>query len=412
LISWSDRFAESIAALRDNRLRTALSVLGIAIGIAAVMIVSTISRGGNHLVFSELETFGLNSVWAYRDWANDSPLERQRNGSGIDSRDVQVISEQREALGIRSLSPIVRHYRNTPARRRAEFANIQLIGANVDYLDIVNDRLIGGRSMMQHDEEQRLAVALVAPEAVTKLFDADENPIGKVIDIDGRRITIIGLLAGKSRDFLSSIGSAGGESANDRVIVPWTYLQRVRGDNEVDHLHMAVQNFDEAASVADEVVGILSRRHAGHFNYTSETMASYIATTDTILGGVAIVGTIAASISLLVGGMGIMNMMGTAVLERTREIGLRMAVGARQQDILLQFLIEAAVISLVGGVIGLLVGAGISVVVVWLTGFPLLPSVVGIVGAMCVSVVVGLLSGLLPARRASRLKPVEALRTD
>ncbi len=412
MISWSDRVAESVAALRDNRLRTALSVLGIAIGIAAVMIVSTISRGGNHLVFSELETFGLNSVWAYRDWANDSPLERQRSGSGIDSSDVEAISEQRDALGIRDISPIVRTNRNTPARRGSRFANIQLIGANVDYLDIVNDRVIAGRPLMRHDEQQRLAVALVAPDVIEKLFDRNEDPIGKVINIGERRITVIGLLAAKSRDFLSSIGSAGGENANDRMIVPWTFLQRVRGDTEVDHLHIAVNDFDSAALVADDVVGLLGRRHAGNFNYSSETMASYIATTDTILGGVAIVGTIAASISLLVGGMGIMNMMGTAVLERTREIGLRMAVGARQQDILWQFLIEAALISLVGGVIGLLAGAGISVVVVWLTGFPLLPSMLSIVGALCVSVAVGLLSGLLPARRAAQLKPVEALRTD
>lgn len=412
MISAGDRFIEALAALKDNRLRTALSVLGIAIGIAAVMIVSTISRGGNYLVFSELETFGLNSVWVYRDWTNDSPLERQRDGSGIDKRDVDVIIEQRDALGIRDVSPIVRNGRITPARRGGNFANIQLIGASVDYIDIVNDTLLRGRRMMRHDEEQRLAVALVAPEVIEKLFSADENPVGKIIDVGGRRITIIGLLEGKSRDFLSSIGSAGGENTNDRVIVPWTYLQRVRGDSEIDHLHIAVQEFDEAADVASDVADLLYRRHAGDYNYANETMASYIATTDTILGGVAIVGTIAASISLLVGGMGIMNMMGTAVLERTREIGIRMAVGARRRDILLQFLIEAVLISLVGGTIGLLAGAGISVLVVWLTGFPLLPSVIGIIGALCVSIVVGLLSGLVPARRASLLKPVEALRTD
>lgn len=412
MISAGDRFTEALAALKDNRLRTALSVLGIAIGIAAVMIVSTISRGGNYLVFSELETFGLNSVWVYRDWANDSPLERQRDGSGIDKTDVDVIIEQRDALGIRDVSPIVRNGRITPARSGGNFANIQLIGASVDYIDIVNDTLLRGRRMMRHDEEQRLAVALVAPEVIEKLFSADENPVGKIIDVGGRRITIIGLLEGKSRDFLSSIGSAGGENTNDRVIVPWTYLQRVRGDSEIDHLHIAVQEFDEAADVASDVADLLYRRHAGDFNYANETMASYIATTDTILGGVAIVGTIAASISLLVGGMGIMNMMGTAVLERTREIGIRMAVGARRRDILLQFLIEAVLISLVGGTIGLLAGAGISVLVVWLTGFPLLPSVIGIIGALCVSIVVGLLSGLVPARRASLLKPVEALRTD
>lgn len=412
MIAIGDRFTEAISALRDNRLRTALSVLGIAIGIAAVMIVSTISRGGNHLVFSELETFGLNSVWVYRNFATDSPLERRREGSGIDRRDITALQSQRDALGIRHFSPMVRSRSARSARRGASFANIQLLGVGIDYTNIVNDVVVRGRSLMQHDISDRLPAALIGPDVADKLFKPGDDPVGATIELAGRRVTVVGLLAGKSRDFLSSIGSAGGENANDRVVVPWTWLQRVNGNRSVDHLHIAVQDFDKAAEVADNVVSLLGQRHRGDFQYSRETMASYIATTDTILGGVAIVGTIAASISLLVGGMGIMNMMGTAVLERTREIGLRMAVGARRKDILWQFLIEAGLISLVGGSIGLIVGAGISVLVVWLTGFPLLPSVFGIVGALCVSVAVGLLSGLLPARRAAGLKPVEALRTD
>jgi len=412
MIGGTDRVTQALAALRDNRLRTALSVLGIAIGIAAVMIVSTISRGGNHLVFSELETFGLNSVWVYRDWENDSPLERRRDGSGIDSRDVAALDAVTAELGIRYLSPMVQDYSDPAARRGARFANIQLIGASRQYAAMVNDDLTAGRALMSHDIDERLPVAMLAPDVVAKLFDSDEDPVGRTVDIGGRRVTIIGLLAGKSRDFLSSIGSAGGENANDRVVVPWTWLQRVRGDREVDHLHLSVEVFDSAERVADDVVDFLSRRHGDHFNYTRETMASYIVTTGRILGGVAIVGTIAASVSLLVGGMGIMNMMGTAVLERTREIGLRRAVGARRGDILWQFLIEAGIISLVGGVLGLLVGAAVSLIVVWLTGFPLLPSPSVIAGALIVSVVVGLIAGLLPARRAARLEPVTALRAD
>lgn len=412
MIGGTDRVTQALAALRDNRLRTALSVLGIAIGIAAVMIVSTISRGGNHLVFSELETFGLNSVWVYRDWENDSPLERRRDGSGIDRRDVAALDAVTAELGIRYLSPMVQDYSDPAARRGARFANIQLIGASRQYAAMVNDDLTAGRALMSHDIDERLPVAMLAPDVVAKLFDSDEDPVGRTVDIGGRRVTIIGLLAGKSRDFLSSIGSAGGENANDRVVVPWTWLQRVRGDREVDHLHLSVEVFDSAERVADDVVDFLSRRHGDHFNYTRETMASYIVTTGRILGGVAIVGTIAASVSLLVGGMGIMNMMGTAVLERTREIGLRRAVGARRGDILWQFLIEAGIISLVGGVLGLLVGAAVSLIVVWLTGFPLLPSPSVIAGALIVSVVVGLIAGLLPARRAARLEPVTALRAD
>jgi len=318
----------------------------------------------------------------------------------------------RGELGIRHLSPIVQDYGEPSARRGGRFANVQLIGASVAYPDIVNDTLLGGRRLMHHDVAQRLPAALVAPEVIAKLFDDGEDPLGRTIEVGERRVRIVGLLAGKSRDFLSSIGSAGGQNANDRIVVPWTWLQRVRGDRAVDHLHIAVEDFDRAGQTADGIAQLLARRHDGLFNYTRETMATYIATTDSILSGVAIVGTIAASVSLLVGGMGIMNMMGTAVLERTREIGLRRAVGAWRRDILWQFLIEAALISLVGGLLGLAIGAVISLIVVWLTGFPLLPSVPVIVGALLVSVLVGVLSGLLPARRAAKLEPVIALRAD
>ena len=169
MIALTDRFGQAVAALRDNRLRTALSVLGIAIGIAAVMIVSTISRGGNHLVFSELQTFGLNSAWIYRDWDNDSPLERRREGSGIDSRDIAALQAARGELGIRHLSPIVQDYGEPSARRGGRFANVQLIGASVAYPDIVNDTLLGGRRLMHHDVAQRLPAALVVAEIVEVL---------------------------------------------------------------------------------------------------------------------------------------------------------------------------------------------------------------------------------------------------
>ena len=141
-------------------------------------------------------------------------------------------------------------------------------------------------------------------------------------------------------------------------------------------------------------------------------MASYIVTTNRILGGVAVIGIVAASISLLVGGMGIMNMMGTSVLERTREIGVRKAIGATERDILLQFLLEAGLISITGGVLGLLIGGLASVALALVTGFPVMPSLVSIVGALVMSILVGVLSGYLPARRAARMKPVDALNTQ
>jgi len=401
-----DTLGQAARALGDNRLRTAPSVLGITIGIAAVMAVGAVSRGDNRLVFAELETFGLNSVWVYRDWNDEGSGRERRSGTGIDSADYRAIRRDADTLPLAALTPIVEgRWEDREIRRGNRRVDARSIGVDVDYPAIVNDRLVAGRSLNRHDVTERRAVALLAPDVAGALFEPGENTIGETIRLAGRRFTVVGLLGGKSRDFLSSIGSAGGQDANDRVIVPYTTQQRLRGVDEIDNLHLEVADFDEAETVATLVRGRLAARHPVGYAYAGETMAGYIRTTRRILGGVSLVGVIAASVSLLVGGMGIANMTGTSVLERTREIG------ARERDILARFLLEAVLIS-VGGVLGLLIGTLASVALAGLTGFPPLPSAASIVGALLVSMLVGVLSGYLPARRAARLEPVAALRSD
>lgn len=407
-----DSLRQATDALADHKLRTALSVLGITIGIAAVMAVSTISKGGNHVIYSELETFGINSVWVYRDENAENFGQSRREGSGIVTDDFISLQQQREALGILRLTPVVypnARWRITQSRRNV---NAQLLGVGKDYPHIVNDELEAGRLFNSIDIDKRKHVALLGPSVAERVLDPSHESLGQIVRINGQRFTVIGLLASKSRDFLSSIGSATGQNANDRVLVPYTTLQSMIGTKDIGNLQLEVKRFDEAESVAIEVKRRLKHRHPDGFHYSSETMASYIVTTNRILGGVAIIGIVAASISLLVGGMGIMNMMGTSVLERTREIGVRKAIGATEQDILLQFLLEAALISITGGLLGLLIGGLVSFGLALATGFPVIPSMLSITGALLVSVLVGLLSGYLPARRAAKMKPVDALNTQ
>jgi len=386
----ADQLHHAVAALIDYRLRTALSILGITIGIAAVMAVSTISKGGNHLVFSELETFGLNSVWVYRN-RNNSPFKQARSGSGINTADFHAAVLRSNTLGIGELTPTVRaHNQDLKVRRGSRYANTDLVGVGDKHRLIVNDAITRGRSFNQDDMDAKKPVALIAPEVSSKLFDVGEDPIGKTIRVGDRRFYVVGVLASKSREFLASIGSAGGQNANDRMLIPYSVMQQMNGNDSIDYLHIAANRYEEAEQVAEKMTAFLSRRHRNLFSYRTETMASYIQTTDRILGGVAIVGVIAASISLLVGGMGIMNMMGTSVLERTREIGIRK----------------------VGGVLGLLIGGIASVTLAYISGFPLVPSFISIIAALLVSVLVGILSGYLPARRAAKMQPVEALRAN
>ncbi len=409
---WMSNVEQAVQALNVHRRRAALSVLGITIGIAAVMAVGTISRGGNHLIYRELETFGLNSVWLYRNWNTQDVSLREKSGTGIDNDDFLSLQSDKKILGIRSITPIVNPNWNWSTTRGNREANAQHMGVGRDYTQISNDQLIAGRFLNQNDIDTRQSVVLLAPQVVQNLFDATENPVGQHIYIDRKRFLVVGLLAGKSRDFLASIGSSGGQNADDRILMPFTTLQRMMGLDEIDTFQFEVEDFNQAENTAQAARQRLLDNHPVGFDYRAETMSSYIETTDRILNGVSIIGIVSASISLLVGGMGIMNVMGTAVLERTREIGVRKAIGAREKDIMMQFLMEAGLISAVGGLLGLAIGTIASFVLAKVTGFPVIPSTWQVLAALFISISVGLLSGFLPARRAAKMKPVQALRTE
>ncbi len=404
-----DRLTQAMIALGDNRLRTILSILGIAIGIAAVIAVGTVSKGGNHLVYSELETFGLKSIWIYRDFSDKDPHRRLRAGTGIDNNDINALNNCCPALD--SFSPMVR-IRNEPIVQTVnQYSNARVQGAGINVLKINNDVLTEGRPFRSKEISGKRPVAIIGPTVKTDLF-GKLSPIGKEFRIGLRKFTVIGVLKHKSRDFLSSIGSAGGRDANNRIFIPYTTAQKINNNNHISYIHGQATELTLANQASEQVINLLERRHNHHFDYVKETMASYLSTTDRILGGVAVIGIVAASISLLVGGMGITNIMSTAVLERTREIGMRKALGARRRDILWQFLLEAIIISTIGGIAGLALGGGASLVLAWLTHLPVVPSPLTILIALFVSVLAGILSGFLPARRAARLHPVEALRYE
>ena len=407
-----DRFRQAIYALKDNLRRTLLSILGIAVGIAAVMAVGTISKGGNYLIFSELETFGLNSLWVFRDRGDKDPNRVIREGSGIDNEVYQALVSDC-CTAVRRLSAMVHGSRGkrTIIQSANRYSNAQLQGVDITLTTIANDVIVQGRPFRSRDVSGRRTVAILGPTAAEDLFGA-ASPVGKEFRINNRKFIVIGILESKSRDFLASIGSAGGQDANNRILIPYTTYQQMLGHKKINYLQAEAVTQAQAQIAAEQLIAVLKRHNGRHFSYKSDTMATYIKTTQRILDGVAMIGIVAASVSLLVGGMGIMNIMSTSVLERTREIGLRKAVGARQRDIMLQFLLEAVVISTMGGIIGLTLGTAASIILANVTGFPLTPSFIVIVIALVVSIAVGIISGYLPAQRASRLRPVEALRYE
>ena len=409
----ADVIAQALWSLKDNRLRTILSVLGVTVGIAAVMVVGTISDGGRAVVFSELQTFGLNSVWVFRDRRIKDPHQVEREGTGIVTEDYRIL--QGECCpAVRRITPVVMAGAKAPLiRQGGRYSDAGIHGVGEHYLVINNDTLNSGRFLTEEDVLRRRRVAIIGTEVREDLFGNHQDPLGQEFRIGRHKFTVIGVLNAKSRDFLASIGSSGGADANNRILVPFAVYQQVLGANdEISWLQAETVALAQADAAVNQIITVLTRRHQNRFDYKAETMAQYVDTAGRILGGVSVVGVTVKTVSLLVGGMGIMNIMSTSVLERTREIGLRKAVGACKSDILLQFLMEAVLISGIGGLLGLGVGVVVSYGLAMLSGFPVTPSWFAVIIAILVSVGVGLVSGYYPARRAAMMQPVVALRYE
>ncbi|MBN1239569.1 MAG: ABC transporter permease, partial [Gammaproteobacteria bacterium] len=323
---WGEILAQAWSALRDNRLRSVLSILGIAVGVAAVIAVGTIANSGRQRIFEELETFGLSSVWVYRRYNDSDPFRAERPGSGIQERDYQAIRQgccDKVALA----TPYVeKEGPRLGMRAGNRYSNARISGVGVDYLAVNNDVIVRGRPFRLQDERRRRPVVILGPEVRDELFGPDRDPVGAEIRISGRKFTVIGLLQEKSRDFLAAIGSAGGANANNRVLVPYTVLQQMIGTKDIRLIQAQAVTAADADAAVTQIVTMLKRNHNAQYEYNSETMAQAVATANRILQGVSLIGIVAASVSLLVGGLGIMNIMTTSVLERTREIGVRKAI--------------------------------------------------------------------------------------
>lgn len=405
---------QALLSLGDRKLRTFLCIAGIAIGIAAVTLIGVVTRGGMEVVFSELQTFGLRTVWIVRDPKLNDPYRFTRSGTGIDNDDLAALRESACCTAITLFTPVVNSGSVGPtlARSGRRYSNVQAEGVGVDYLSINNDSIVSGRGFDAIDIDNARHVAIIGQKVRDELFEAQDNPVGREIRLGSDGYEVIGVLEAKDRSLLASIGSAGGQNANDRVLIPYRRIQAMANKSQIDYLQAQVRTNTSAQDAAQSVAQFLERRHRGAFGYSTITMEQYAQTAQNILGGVSKIGIVAASVSLFVAALGILNIMSTSVLERTREIGVRKALGGTESEILLQFLLEASFISIAGGLAGLLLGSGVSITIARLTGFPMLPSVSLIVLGLVVAILVGLVSGLYPAWRAARLRPVEALRYE
>ena len=400
---------EALQSLTSNKLRSSLTILGIVIGVAAVIAMLAVGNGAQQTITGSISGIGTNLLFVFQ--GNFS--EEVRNPKPLTLGDVEAIKDEFLAPSVEAAAPVIQSNREVTFSR--ERKTTQIYGITPDYLSVRNMSLLEGESINDTHLLERASVALLGVDVADKLFGARDGLVGQTIRIEGQPFRVIGVLASKG-------GSAFG-SEDDIVLLPFTTAQTrlIRRSRErVDVIFVQATSPETVRQAADEVSQILRERHRaeiGADDFTVFTQEDFVATARTITSVLTIfLGGIAA-ISLLVGGIGIMNIMLVSVTERTREIGLRKALGARRRDILIQFLTESSMLSLIGGIIGIGLGWLIAFIVGQIaaannTQLVPLVGLDAILLATLFSTAVGLFFGIYPANRAANLQPVEALRYE
>jgi putative ABC transport system permease protein len=393
-------------ALQRNKLRSVLTALGIIIGVGAVVAMVSIGNGAKAQVEEQIASLGENVILIFSGSVTSSGIRTGWGSAGtlkIDDAD----AIRREVPGVIAVSEEVISTSHVSAGNQNWFTRIY--GESPEYFDIRQWPLSDGAIFTPQDVRSANKVCVIGRTTAGQIYGS-ESPIGQVLRIKGVPFLITGVLTPKGL-------SPQGTDQDDIVIMPYTSaMKRVLGGTTLRGINVQVASPNDLAPAQDQVTELLRQRHnirSGRDDDFTVRNQQEIAETATATSRVMtlLLGAI-ASVSLVVGGIGIMNIMLVSVTERTREIGVRLAVGAHGRDILTQFLIEAVSLSLVGGVIGILLGLGTSRVLSVVAHWPTLISIPSIIAAFFVSAAVGIFFGFYPARQAAQLDPIEALRYE
>ncbi|WP_371378175.1 ABC transporter permease [Sporomusa aerivorans] len=396
----------ALDALVSNKLRSILTMLGIIIGVGAVIAMVSIGMGVRDKISSSIASLGSNLIIVMPGAASSSGV-RQAAGSNITLtlKDSEAIA--REVDGIGAVAPSVSKQYQMVAGNMNWTTSVQ--GTTPEYTEVRNLSVQAGSFITDDDVDSRNRVAVIGTTVAANLFDT-QNPIGKSIRINNAPFTVIGVLESKGQ-------SAGGQDQDDTVIIPLTTAQeRMMGITYVQTISVQAANAEVVDQVQDGITSLLRARHGitadKDDDFTVRNLASVMATAQETTATITLLLGSIAAISLLVGGIGIMNIMLVSVTERTREIGIRKALGARYANILMQFLIEAIVIGVIGGAIGIATGIGASYAISSVAGWNTVITSMPIIISFAFSVGIGLFFGLYPARKAALLNPIDALRYE
>lgn len=399
---------DSVATLALNKMRTGLAALGIIIGIGSVIALISIGQGSQRAVESQIQSLGANLLTIQPGGQRNGNV-RQAAGSNttLTLDDALAISSSPQITTINAVSPeLSRRYQVIVSGNNT---NTQIMGAYPQYATVRKISLSSGNFINQADVDSISKVAVLGPQVAIDLFGEGSNPVGQTVRINKLSFRIIGITQAK--------GSSGFNNQDDVIYVPLSTLQKqLTGVDYLSSIAVEAKSPDVMTAAQDELGYFLLARHkltdpaTADFSIMSQsdilnTASQITGTFTTLLGGIA-------AISLLVGGIGIMNIMLVTVTERTREIGLRKALGAKKKTIITQFLVESVMLTCIGGLIGMMVGISTSLLLSKLMGFPSAISPSSIILAIGVSGIIGIVFGWYPAQRAASLEPIVALRYE
>ena len=393
-------------ALRRNKMRTLLTMLGMIFGVGAVIASVSITSGAKSQVEGQIANLGQNVVLV---WSGNFTIKGVRTGWGsagtLTLEDAEAI--KREISGVTIVSPEVRGAAQVAAGDQDWYTTI--LGESADYFDLRRWPFAEGAAFSDQDVRTAGKIAVIGKTVASQLYGNDD-PLGKVIRIKNVPFIVGGVLIPKGL-------SLQGQDQDDIVIIPYTSaMKRVLGGTTLRTINVQTASPELLAPVEQQITDLLRQRHRitpgkdDDFTVrTQQEIAEFATSTARVM---SLLLAAVAGVSLLVGGIGIMNIMLVSVTERTREIGIRMAVGARGGDILVQFLIEAVTLSVIGGLIGIGGGVGFSKLIAYATSWPTLTPVIWVGIASVSSAVAGIISGFYPAWKASKLDPIDALRYE
>ena len=397
----------ALKALANNKLRGFLTMLGIIIGVASVIAMLAIGQGSKRSIREQISQMGSNMIMLH-------PGADRRGGVRQSASDMQTLKIEdyntivHEASYVSAASPTVNA--SGQAINGANNAPTSLYGVNGDYMTIRKLSVGEGEMFTDQDVKRAAKVCIVGKTVVENLFPNGEDPLGKTIRFDKIPLKIIGVLTPKGYNSM-------GQDQDDLIIAPYTTVQkRVLAITYLHGIFLSAVSEELSDKAIDELTAILRQTHkikpGEEDNFTirsQEELSSMLSSTTNMM---TVLLACIAGISLLVGGIGIMNIMYVSVTERTREIGLRMSIGAKGRHILFQFLIEAVIISVTGGLIGVLLGVGAAAVIKYVLNWPVFVQLYSVVLSFAVCTLTGIFFGWYPAQKASRLDPIEALRYE